>query len=350
VKGALAILVVCGLVLGCTTPASVPTPSSPPPSPTPTVRPIATSSAVPVSATPAVHAVWTPVHLPATRGPVFVGGLGGGLDALPGGGFIDFVPVSYDRSEVLTSPDGLHWTVTGAVIGPYASGIGAAIAWDGHVYVALGSEQGGGYYGAQLNGAAWTSTDLRTWTKAPDQQGLAGIEDWSGLAPGPDGFVAIGYAQGGGTVWTSPDGLHWSGLVDVAVFPPESATPFDIAATSSGFLVVGRIDQQAAAWSSADGHHWTAYGPFPGGTGVVLDGLAKRDDGWLSLGIGGPATLVPPSLRRTGRVVDLQRWQTLAGRSPQRPIVRALRRGRGGARRLRRGGHGGHGRRGVRLG
>jgi hypothetical protein len=232
--------------------------------------------------------------------------------------------VTYQRSVVLTSPDGLHWTETGAVTGPYASGIGGAIAWDGHTYVALGSEQGGGYYGALLNGAAWTSTDLRTWTKAPDQQGLAGAEEWNGLASGPDGFVAIGYAQGGSTVWVSPDGLHWSALVDDAAFPPESAEPSDIVATSTGFLVVGRIDQQAAAWSSTDGHHWTAYGPFPGGTGVFLDGLVRHGDGWLSLGIGGPATVVAPSLYEEPAAgwisSDGRQWQA----SPPSPALLGL--------------------------
>lgn len=226
---------------------------------------------------------------------VVVGGpYSGGLSAVPTGGFIDFVPTAENRTAVLTSADGTTWNLSGAVTGPDAAGIGGPLAYDGHVFVALGGETGGGYYGEQSNGAAWVSTDLRHWTKAPDQVAFAGVKNWNGLAARPSGFVAIGYEDGGRTVWTSPDGLHWTLLIDDVAFPDEVAEPRSIATTSDGFLVVGRVGFQAAAWTSPDGHHWTVLGPLAGGNGVVLNGLAHGSAGWVSIG-SGPQAEVPPS-------------------------------------------------------
>lgn len=45
--------------------------------------------------------------------PTAFGGPGGGMSALPGGGFIDFVPADADRMVVLTSPDGSAWSQVG---------------------------------------------------------------------------------------------------------------------------------------------------------------------------------------------------------------------------------------------
>ena len=226
---------------------------------------------------------------------VVVGGpYSGGLDAVPGGGFIDFVPTADEGTAVFRSDYGTRWTQVGSVSGPDALGIGGPLAYDGHVFVALGGETGGGYYGEQSNGAAWVSTDLRHWTKAPDQVAFAGVKNWNGLAARPSGFVAIGYEDGGRTVWTSPDGLHWTVLIDDVAFPDEVAEPRAITATADGFLAVGRVGQQAAAWTSPDGHHWTLHGPFPGGNGVVLSGLAHGAAGWVSIG-SGPQAEVPPS-------------------------------------------------------
>jgi len=227
---------------------------------------------------------------------VAVGGpFTGGLCAVPGGGFIDFVPTAEDHTAVLTSADGTTWSVAGALSGPDAAGIGGPLAFDGHVYVALGGEPGGVYYGDQTNGAAWVSTDLRHWTKAPDQVAMAGVLSWNGIAAGPSGFVAIGYEGGGGTLWTSPDGLTWTLLIDDVAFPAEAAEPRAIATTTDGFLVVGRVGNEAAAWTSPDGLRWTLHAPFRGGTGVVLNGLAHGAAGWVSIGSGGPLPAVPPS-------------------------------------------------------
>lgn len=263
-------------------------PAAPPP---PTTAP---TPAVPSPPPAEKTSVWTPVKLPLPQRSGTVGGPGGGLSALPGGGFIDFVPTTApDRSIVLTSTDGTTWAQTGEVTGSDALGITGPVGFDGQRYVALGEEGGGQFYGTQSNGAAWVSTDLRHWTKAPVQDAFGGAE-FAGIAAGPDGFVAIGFDQGGQSVWTSPDGLHWTVVTDDRVLPKDSTGPSGILYTSHGYFMVGRIDQEAAAWTSVDGLHWTAHTSLAGGTGVVLEGIADGPAGFVSLGSGGPAVEVKP--------------------------------------------------------
>ena len=264
----------------------------PPPTPAPT-------STIPTPPPAEKTSIWTPVTLPLPPSSGTVGGPGGGLSALPGGGFIDFVPtvpgkaVFIGQSVVLTSTDGTAWAQTGEVTGSDALGITGPVAFDGHRYVALGGEAGGGFYGSQSNGAAWVSTDLRHWKKAPAQVALAGAE-FEGLAAGPNGFVAIGFDAGGQAVWTSPDGLRWTAVTDDHVFPADYTHPTGILHTSRGFVMVGSINQEAAAWTSVDGRTWTVHSPLAGGSGVVLSGIGEGLAALVSLGMGGPAVEVAP--------------------------------------------------------
>ena len=270
---------------------SVPVTGAPalPPSPSPMASPTIPSPP-PAERT----STWTPVTLPSVSSSGGFGGPGGGFSALPGGGFIDFVPASPSRTVVFTSPDGSRWTQTGLVTGTDAWGIRGPVASDGHVYVALGGEGGGTYYGMQSNGAAWVSRDLRSWTKAPHQAAFGGAE-FHAIAAGPAGFVATGFDQGGQSIWTSPDGLHWSVLGDARAFPP-GASPESIVRTPGGLLVVGALDQRAATWTSPDGRHWTLHSPIPGASSVLFDGLAHGDAGYVTLGAaaGGPGIEVAP--------------------------------------------------------
>jgi hypothetical protein len=130
------------------------------------------------------------------------GGPAGGIAALPGGGFIDFVPAAPTRTLLFTSPDGSHWSQTGKISGEDATGITGPVATNGRVYVALGGEGGGTSYGGQSNGATSVSSDLRSWTKAPVQEAFGGAE-FGDVAAGPAGFVATGFDQGGRTIWSA---------------------------------------------------------------------------------------------------------------------------------------------------
>ena len=81
-----------------------------------------------------------------------------------------------------------------SVSGPDALGIGGPLAFDGHVYVALGGETGGGYYGEQANGAAWVYPPAAL-DEGARPVAFAGVKSWNGLAARPSGFVAIGYDE-----------------------------------------------------------------------------------------------------------------------------------------------------------
>ena len=271
---------------------SVPVTGAPEPPPAPT--PIATP-AIPSAPPAQVTSIWTPVALPTVPSTGTLGGPNGGIATLPGGGFIDFVPAAPTRTLVFTSPDGSHWTQTGEVTGEDAVGIRGPVASDGRVYVALGGQGGGTYYGTQSNGAAWVSSDLRHWAKAPDQPAFSGAE-FGDIAAGPAGFIAVGFDQGGQSVWASKDGLHWSALTDAQAFPRNTSHPIRIVRTSGGLLIVGALNEQAAVWTSPDGQSWTVHSPISGASNVFFDGLAIGNAGYVTLGAaaGGPGIEVAP--------------------------------------------------------
>jgi hypothetical protein len=156
------------------------------------------------------------------------------------------------------------------------------------VYVALGSEPGGVHYAMQQNGAAWVSTDLRSWTKAPVQAAFQGT-GWRSIAGGPGEFVATGFseAEGGSPAWFSADGLHWAAISDDRPSVNDTVEATGVVHAAAGFVMVGRLDNGAAAWTSPDGRHWTTHAPLSGGEDVVLDGLVDTGHGYLSLGWGG---------------------------------------------------------------
>lgn len=261
---------------------SVPITDLPPVPPTPT--PIPTAQ-IPTQPPARVTSTWTKVTLPvAFTQPLTTGGAGGGISALPGGGFIDFARAAPDRTVVLTSPDGSAWTKVGEITGQDALGVGGPVAFNGHVYVALGGEGGGPGtpYAMQSNGAAWVSSDLAHWAKAPAQAGLSGAI-FRGIAAGSANFVAIGDSEGGGpTVWTSPDGLHWGPVLVKSVFPFDLSEATGIAQTPNGLVIVGRIGEEGATWTSPDGRTWTVHSPLPHGVGF-FNGIAKGPAGFVSL-------------------------------------------------------------------
>jgi hypothetical protein len=287
-----------------------------PPAPTPVPTP-----AIPTPPQAEKTSIWTPVALPSLARSGNFGGPGGGLTALPTGGFIDFVPTALDRSLVFTSTDGSTWVQTGEVTGSDAHGIAGPVGFDGHRYVALGGEGGGQSYGQQSNGAAWVSTDLRHWTKAPVQDAFGGAE-FGGIAASADGFVAIGFDQGGQSVWTSRDGLRWSVVTDDRVLPKDSTEPTGILYTAHGYVMVGQIAQEAAAWTSVDGRHWTVTSPLAGGSGVGLVGLADGPAGLISLGSGGgPGVEVAPGDFRQPVAPWISSTGTTWHREPSSPAL-----------------------------
>ena len=268
---------------------SVPVTGLPIPPPAPSAAPTAT---VPSPPPPRATSTWTVVRPPVAATGSTTGGQGSGIAALSTGGFIDFVTDDLKSTQVFTSPDGSTWTRIGEVSGQDASGIAPIIAFDGKRYVALGGEGGGQFYGNQSNGAAWVSSDLRRWTKAPVQDSFGGAE-FSGLAAGPSGFVAIGFDNGGQAVWRSADGLAWTTVSDPAL-PRDSTFPSGIIFRSGRYLMLGRVEQAPAVWTSTDGRHWTAISTLPERSGFGLQGLADGSAGLVTLALGDASVEVKP--------------------------------------------------------
>ena len=261
--------------------------------PSPPAAPSAAPTAtIPSAPPPRVTSTWTEVRSPVAATGSTTGGGGGGIAALPTGGFIDFVTDDAKSTRVFTSPDGSTWTRTGEVTGQDASGIAPIIAFDGKRYVALGGEGGGKFYGNQSNGAAWVSSDLRHWIKAPVQDSFGGAE-LGGLAAGPAGFVAIGFDNGGQAVWRSTDGLAWTVASDPAL-PRDSTFPSGIIFRSGRYLMVGRVDQTPAVWTSADGRHWATVANLPERSGFQLNGLADGPAGLVAFADGAASVEVKP--------------------------------------------------------
>jgi hypothetical protein len=264
---------------------SVPVTGAPelPPAPTPVATP-----AIPSAPPAEVTSIWKPVTLPTAPAATHFGAIGG-VSALPGGGFIDFVPATPTQTLVFTSSDGSAWSQTGTVTGEDALGINGPVATNGQVYVALGVEGGGTYYAMQVNGAAWVSRDLHSWTKAPHQPAFPGAE-FRSIAGAPAGFVAIGFSEGegGSPAWFSADGLQWTEISNLRPSANDTVEATGVIHTEAGFVIVGRLDNGTAAWTSPDGQRWTLHAPLPGGADVVLNGLVDTGHGYLSLGWGGP--------------------------------------------------------------
>jgi hypothetical protein len=257
---------------------------------------------------------WTRARLPVSGAP----GQQRLVDAVHGGPGWLAVGGTGSRALVLSSADGVTWqpVPAKAFSGELAPSAAAA---NGTAYVVVGT---GGGTGA----AAWSSADLRNWSRAggagPDD--LAGTRDapkWmSDVAAGPNGFVAVGGQTKNKTaqpaLWTSPDGRKWTlaptapalpagmtqgsltdvvarggvlvawGVAGAYTFVSVSAdggrtwqpaalpgaapgTRLTAAtATAHGFVLAGTVGSNVATWSSPDGRTWRIAHP----RGLGLDG------------------------------------------------------------------------------
>ena len=175
-----------------------------------------------------------------------------------------------DAAVWLSTDHGATWErspdPTGALGGPGDQSIARVVPLPSGELVAVGSDSSSG----QSDGAAWVSSDAKTWRRVSDPAlGGAGNQAITDAAAGPDGIVASGTDDSNGdvngVVWTSTDGTSWSRKVDprgalggtgdqvplriVYAKVGKSATPAIVVAgydTSNG-------TRDAAVWISRDG-------------------------------------------------------------------------------------------------
>ncbi|HTR92626.1 MAG TPA: hypothetical protein VMI73_12885 [Trebonia sp.] len=249
---------------------------------------------------------------------------------------------------VYTSADGVTWrTVPSltALARSDAQFLGVAAGSGG--YLVVGREGTGKQKFARL----WWSPDLANWT-AGGSSGYHNSLAIAAVADG-DGFVAAGSQADCHTIWTSPDGIHWTthdvkrpagartatlryaaagrgGRVVAAGFATNDAGGIPIVvttdaggtsitqvvlatggvpgvvtgvtATGNGFVAAGMIGpakaQRAVTWTSADGLTWSAATPVSPGTGTTITALTTSGGnvtGTLQRGMD-PAVLTLPAL------------------------------------------------------
>ena len=281
------LLLVTGLVAGCSSSASEPT--SAPASTTTTT----TTTSSPSS--PAAAFQWQRVTpgdetLPSGMEEVVVGGPG--LVAVGGdgsGGDFD--------AAVWVSSDGNAWDRVAhddLVFGGPGDQIVRDLTAGGPGLVAIGFDTSGDDWDAVV----WTSADGLAWTRVPDTNdvfGGPGMQVAHGMVASERGIVAVGVetdeeGDQDVAVWTSPDGLTWMRVPhDEDVFGGEgnqaahAVTHGDFGFVAAGYdaeLAGGGADFDAAMWVSPDGERWsrvphdeaTFGGPDWQGTDTVIAG------------------------------------------------------------------------------
>ena len=167
----------------------------------------------------------------------------------------------------------------------------------------------------RCEGVVWTSTDGRSWVRAPASDALntgasfpmsgpeIGMFD---VAAGGPGIVAIGYAARPdmqATIWFSPDGSSWQRIPLGG-----TATTRVHAVTWDGqnFVLVGEVrpamasaadiataKARAAVWTSPDGRTWTRVPDASAlDAGGFIDTMEDPSSGGMADVIGGPGGLV----------------------------------------------------------
>ena len=160
-------------------------------------------------------------------------------------------------AAVWTSADGSRWRrVTSDSFGGFRAQEMISVVAGGPGFVAVGIDRSSG----QTEGAAWTSADGLTWTRAPGGGLETGAsEKITGVAKIPGGFVAVGYDGTPGSkdaaAWSSRDGKHWRKLTSSA-FGGSGDQELDTVFYSKQFGVVGVGDSTSPSGSDLDAAAW----------------------------------------------------------------------------------------------
>jgi hypothetical protein len=159
-----------------------------------------------------------------------------------------------DFSSVMTSPDGINWTLRTAASDNKQF---SALAFNGTTLVAVA--------GNANATAVMTSADGITWTtRTPSSNKV-----WSGVAWNGSVFCAVASSSGTDTVMTSPDGITWTSRT-----ASSDKTWQDIAWSGSVFVAVGSSGTGNRVMTSPDGITWT-------------DRVTPADNFWFAVTYGG---------------------------------------------------------------
>lgn len=172
----------------------------------------------------------------------------------------------------LASPDGVTWTQRAAgkiLVGDpdYVVPLMTSIAWSGNQFVAVGLD------GTDGSPKAWRSTNLEDWIAADLGYEAVALLPLGDITWGNERFVAVGgpgvyndgtTSYGHAPTFASADAITWRTGPTTQQLPPVSA----VASGASGYMAVGDGHRQ----TSTDGLNWTVTPMFGCGNGVLWDG------------------------------------------------------------------------------
>jgi hypothetical protein len=165
---------------------------------------------------------------------------------------------------VWTSPDGFSWSRS--ILGEAGYGGPASLLYGvtvgGPGLVAVGYEFS---MDGEGGGVIWTSPDGFSWSRLADDEAISDGGSLFGVVAGGPGLVAVGGDWQGGdvvpAVWTSSDGLVWSRVPhDESVFG-SGGMMWSVTAGGPGLVAIGGappyVAASAAVWISPDGFTWS---------------------------------------------------------------------------------------------
>jgi hypothetical protein len=168
--------------------------------------------------------------------------------------FVAIGPTDFYTTPVMTSPDGIIWTISSTPI----AGLWYSITYGNGLFVALGGADG--YFHPYSLEAIMTSPDGINWTVRS-----APLEYWRSITYGNGLFVAVGYNVITPGVMTSPDGINWT----------ERVSPGGLWSSvtyGNGLFVATANASYPGIMSSPDGINWTVRSQFSVLNGIVTYG------------------------------------------------------------------------------
>ena len=258
----------------------------------PSASPIAsaTPTTIPATATPTVvpgPTLWVEVgpDLPVDSGLKDVASVGGTIVVVGGTGSAPLVATSTDGNAWLR-PAGSIATAGGAgmaALAPMAGGL-----------LAVGAGDAGSVVWTTADGTAWQKVFESTPpTEAEITAGAPAFAAMGSVVVGGPGYVSVGVSvpglvdDFGGAAWTSTDGRSWTHAPSTAQLL--RAPLYDVVATTGGLVAVGGIGG-AVSLTSKDGVAWTLHEQkdvLAGGQFWSV--VAGPDGGLVGVGDGGGA-------------------------------------------------------------
>jgi hypothetical protein len=181
-------------------------------------------------------------------------------------------------ANVITSPDGVTWTLTATIAQGADTAFYESITSGGtSVLVAVGDD-------SATHKVVATSPDAVTWTK---RLGAGTGKDWNSVVFGGGQYVAVTGVSANHQVMTSPDGITWS--LQVTPTPRQFWASVTYGSVGGGLYVAVGVapsgPQVPQIMTSPDGITWTQRTPPPA-VNISLKSVAFFNGLFVAVGFG----------------------------------------------------------------